>query len=75
MNDQKESLLNALVAKYNGQIMEAKANIEVYSNAVGIGEHSDIIAELDKQVAMMTDASDKLEQVLHLLNGWLISVN
>jgi|TARA_Y100001970_G_C14236635_1_gene862237 hypothetical protein len=69
MNDQKESLLNALVAKYNGQIMEAKANIDVYSNAVGIGEHSDIIAELDKQVAMMTDASDKLEQVMHMLNG------
>lgn len=64
----KIKLLEALVAKYNGQIMEAKANIDVYDNAVGIGEHSDIVAELDKQIAILTDASDKLEQVLHLLN-------
>ena len=63
-------LLEALVAKYNGQILEAKANIDVYRNSVGIGEHSDIVAELDKQVAILAEAEDKLESVLKLLKEY-----
>ncbi len=60
-------LLEALVAKYNGQILEAKANIDVYRNSVGIGEHSDIVAEIDKQIAILAESEDKLESVLNLL--------
>tara|TARA_Y100000004_G_scaffold46339_1_gene50849 strand:- start:1366 stop:1569 length:204 start_codon:yes stop_codon:yes gene_type:complete len=63
-------LLEALVARYNGQILEAKANIDVYRNSVGIGEHSDIVAELDKQVAILAEAEDKLESVLNLLKEY-----
>tara|TARA_Y100000022_G_C13174349_1_gene340209 strand:+ start:125 stop:328 length:204 start_codon:yes stop_codon:yes gene_type:complete len=63
-------LLEALVARYNGQILEAKANIDVYRNSVGIGEHSDIVAELDKQVAILAEAEDKLESVLKLLKEY-----
>ena len=63
-------LLEALVAKYNGQILEAKANIDVYRNSVGIGEHSDIVAEIDKQVAILAEAEDKLESVLNLLKEY-----
>mgnify|MGYP001296267009 FL=1 len=63
-------LLEALVARYNGQILEAKANIDVYRNSVGIGEHSDIVAEIDKQVAILAEAEDKLESVLNLLKEY-----
>lgn len=63
-------LLEALVARYNGQILEAKANIDVYRNSVGIGEHSDIVAEIDKQVAILAEAEDKLESVLKLLKEY-----
>lgn len=63
-------LLEALVAKYNGQILEAKANIDVYRNSVGISEHSDIVAELDKQIAILTEAEGKLATVLNLLKEY-----
>ena len=36
----------ALIIKYEGEIAEAKANIQVYmNNSVGIGEHPDIVAD------------------------------
>lgn len=60
----KESLVNALLSKYEGEMAEAKANIEVYfSNPVGIGEHPDIIAALDSQVAKYAEADEKYNVV------------
>ena len=36
------NLIKALAAKYNADILNAKANIEVYvTNPAGIGEHPD----------------------------------
>lgn len=56
------SIIDALRAKYKGQILEARANINVYiENPVGIGEHSDIVAAVDEQVGKMSEAMDKLE--------------
>ena len=38
------NLIDALIAKYNGDILAAKANIKVYqNNPVGIGDHGDIV--------------------------------
>ena len=54
------TLIDALLAKYKGEMLEAQANIEVYlSNPVGIGEHPDIIAALDEQITLYTDANEK----------------
>ena len=40
----KTRILEALHAKYFGEIKEAQANIEIYlENPVGIGEHPDIL--------------------------------
>ena len=56
----RENLIIALLSKYEGEMAEAKANIEVYlSNPVGIGEHPDIIAALDSQVAKYAEADEK----------------
>ena len=56
----RATLVDALLAKYKGQMLEAQANIEVYlSNPVGIGEHPDIIAALDEQITLYTDANEK----------------
>lgn len=61
------SLLDALIAKYNGDILAAKANIKVYKdNPTGIGEHPDIIGAMDMEVAKLADAEDKLSSVLKL---------
>ena len=56
----RATLVDALLAKYKGEMLEAQANIEVYlSNPVGIGEHPDIIAALDEQITLYTDANEK----------------
>lgn len=56
--------LEALRAKYNAQRLEAIATLEVYmSNAAGIGEHPQIIEEMDKLVQQVADADDCLEVI------------
>ena len=48
--------------KYQGQIEEANANIEIYlKNPAGIGEHSDVLAEVDKQLELAASAQEKLD--------------
>ena len=56
-------LLEALVARYNGQILEAKANIDVYRNSVGIGEHSDIVEAVIAETEKIAHFDDILEMV------------
>lgn len=56
--------LEALRAKYNAQRLEAIATLEVYmSNAAGIGEHPQIIEEMDTLVQQVADADDCLEVI------------
>lgn len=62
-------LLRALEKRYEGDIAVATANIEVYqSNPVGIGEHPDVVAAMDMEVAKLADAEDKLQTVKNLLH-------
>ena len=59
--DMSKVLREALIIKYEGEIAEAKANIQVYmNNPVGIGEHPDIIAAIDTQIENMAHAEEKL---------------
>jgi hypothetical protein len=54
--------LQALRAKYTAQKLEALATLEVYmNNAAGIGEHPQIIEEMDNLVQQIADAEDCLE--------------
>jgi len=55
------AILNALEAKYEAQIAEADATINIYlNNSVGIGEHPQHIEEIDKQLQKLSDAQEKL---------------
>lgn len=57
----EEILFSALKAKYQADFKEAEANLAVYRhNATGVGEHSEIVAEMDKQVEKMACAKEKL---------------
>ena len=57
----KSHLYNALKLKYQAQYQEANATISIYFNhSVGIGEHPQHIEEMDKLIATMVDAHDKL---------------
>lgn len=54
--------LQALKAKYQAQKLEALATLEVYfTNAAGIGEHPQIIEEMDNLIGSVSDADDRLE--------------
>ena len=54
-------LKEALRKKYEGEIAEANANLQVYfHNPVGIGEHPDIVAAVDSEMVKLADAEDKL---------------
>ena len=57
-------LLEALVKRLEGDIAIAIANIEVYkSNAAGIGEHSDVVETIVKEVQKIADAHDKISAI------------
>lgn len=57
-------LFEALIAKLEGEIEVAKANIKVYErNSVGIGEHIDIVETIEKEVEKIAHAHDKIEAI------------
>lgn len=57
-----QHIVDALRARYQAQIAEAYANIQVYlSNPAGIGEHPDLVAAVDTQVEIYAQAKEKLE--------------
>jgi len=55
-------LLQASIDKYKAEISEALAILEVYfQKPVAIGEHPDLLTEIDKYVDKLEDASGKLK--------------
>ena len=65
----KSPLFVAATKKYEAQIAEADATLEIYfKNSVGIGEHSDLLAEVDKYIELKASALDKLETLKTLKN-------
>ena len=54
-------LLKAAIDKYESQKSEALAHLEIlFNNSVGIGEHTDILAEIDKWVNSLSQAEENL---------------
>jgi len=57
----RRAILNALRAKYEAEIAEADATVNIYlDNSVGIGEHPQHIEEVDKQIKKIASAKEKL---------------
>ena len=60
----KEQLVNAAKLHAEAEIQLHKTNIDVYmKNVVGIGEHSDIIETIQKELDSMATAHDRLEML------------
>ena len=54
-------ILNALVDRYNAEISEAKAILEIYLNkSVGIGEHPQHLDEVDNLIVKIATAKENL---------------
>lgn len=65
-----EHLIKALIMKLEGEIAVAEANVSVYlNNPAGIGEHSDIVESIEKEVGKMAEAQDKIEACQRVLNN------
>ena len=55
-------LFKALVAKLEGQVEMAKANLLAYQrNPVGIGEHAEIVEAMETEVEKIAQAQEKIE--------------
>ena len=60
----KEAMLNAARKHAEAEVELHKTNIEVYlEKVVGIGEHSDIIETIQKELDAMAAADDRLEML------------
>ena len=65
-----EHLINALIKKLEGEIAVAEANVSVYlNNPAGIGEHSDIVESIEKEIGKMAEAQDKIEACQRVLSN------
>ena len=57
-------LLKALIAKLQGEVEVAKANVLVYQRSpVGIGEHPEIIEAIETQIEKISNAEEKIETI------------
>ena len=66
----REQLVKALLAHAQGDIAKHVANVEVYlTNPAGIGEHSDIMAAVDGEIAAVAQAHEKIEVINHYFLG------
>ena len=58
----RKGMVTALRARFEADIAEADATINIYLNsAVGIGEHPQHLDEVNKLLAKIAEAKDKLE--------------
>jgi hypothetical protein len=58
--EMKETIINALIMKYDAQIAEHTANIAILlQNVVGVAEHPGIIETLDGEIGKLAEAEDK----------------
>jgi hypothetical protein len=60
----REQLLRALLAHANGDLQKHVANVEVYlTNPAGIGEHSDIVEAIEKELNTIAMYHDQIEVI------------
>ena len=58
----RRSILDALRARYEAEIAESDATINIYlTNSVGIGEHPQHLDEIIKLVEKIANAKEKIE--------------
>ena len=62
--DMRDRIIEALRLNFEGQIEKHLINVEnLIENRVGIGEHGDIMDEIEQELAKVADYKDKLEIV------------
>ena len=58
----RDEMIKAMIAHAEGHIQKHKMNVEVYlEKSVGIGEHSDILEAVEKELNVIAEYHDQLE--------------
>tara|TARA_B100001057_G_scaffold260339_1_gene260509 strand:+ start:225 stop:440 length:216 start_codon:yes stop_codon:yes gene_type:complete len=66
----RDDILKNADTYYKGLIAKHKQNVEVYlTYPVGIGEHTNIMESIDKELDAIGDAHEKLEIINHYFKG------
>jgi|TARA_A200000159_G_scaffold2245_1_gene2451 hypothetical protein len=61
----KDQILDALKAKYMGEMQFHRMNIDIYlANPVGIGEHPDILGAIDTEIEKLAGVTEKLQTLM-----------
>ena len=64
MTDLRENILQAMMIHAEAHIEKHRMNVEVYlTNPVGVGEHSEVMEEIEKQLELMAKYQDQLEML------------
>tara|TARA_B100001094_G_C18186294_1_gene803998 strand:- start:3836 stop:4078 length:243 start_codon:yes stop_codon:yes gene_type:complete len=64
MSNMREDFINALRLNFKANIEKHRVNVEsIMCNSVGIGEHGDLMDEMEKEISKMADYADKLEML------------
>jgi|TARA_R110000824_G_scaffold96454_2_gene230970 hypothetical protein len=64
----KDKIKESLIAHAEGHIKKHSANVEIYlNNSIGIGEHSDILETIEKELEIIAKYDDQL----HILRKYL----
>ena len=64
MPSYKEVIIDALEKKYEAQMAQAEANTKVFmDNPVGVGEHPNIVQEVEKVLKGIKDAKEMLDEL------------
>ena len=57
----RNQIVSALLAHAQGDIQKHKMNVEVYlNNAVGIGEHSNVMEAIEEELNMIAKYEDQI---------------
>ena len=60
----RQVIVDALEKKYEAKMAEAEANIKVYmENPVGVGEHPNIVEEVEKQMQIIKESKEMLDEL------------
>ena len=64
MNNMRDDFIKACRLQFKARVEKHRINVEnLMCNSVGIGEHGDVMDEIEKELGKMSDYADKLEML------------
>jgi len=66
----KKMIADSMMSYLTGKVKYHQANVRIYLNSpVGIGEHPDILAAIEEELAKAAEYQEKLDQLGEILMG------